>query len=298
MHFRVISLGLVGAIVSGVASAADADRVLFAEPVFYSPDQPQSDQVELHDGLSGFAEARFGYGKISALGASVDGSEWALRGSLNTSLERGANIQFDIGYGGTDVGDGHARALTGAVHGYLRDPEAYAIGLFGGVNRYEGSPFNALSRLGGDRYAMDLTAGAEAAVFLDDVTIHGRVGLGQVSYSGVRADRISVGVGGRFYATDNLRFDLAAGLERVSYGSADLDVYSLGATGNYRFSETPVTAFGGYRYDAVHASLGGASGEIARAHNVILGARYQFGSQSLKDEERHGVLWSASNELF
>lgn len=279
---------------SHAGTAAEMDKVIFAEPARYDPAE-----IERYDnpsnGVSGFVEGSFAYGTGKTGGFSADGTQWALRGSVNAQLDEKWNIQLDGLYNRTSTNvlgvTVDVNSLVGAAHAYYRVPETYAVGAF-----VQGSRFNSglLVLAGITNYATDVVAGGEAAVFTDYATFHAQLGFGRAFYSGLHADQILGKAGVRVYATDNIRFDADGIWNRLSGFGGNADLYSIAATGNYRFSQMPATVFAGYQYDYGKISAGGVSLGDASAHSFRAGLRFHWGSGSLKDEERKGAVWSPS----
>lgn len=270
------------------ANAGEMDDVVFAPPVW---DEPAQDADMLsEERVTGFVEARAGYGKSADF--DVDGTRWALRGTVNGATLTNWNVQVDADYERTLIEGLSVDNLTGSAHAYYREPGAYAVGGFAQASKIGSNIFDALVPLGADSHATDMMAGAEAAAYFDSVTLFGQAGVGQVTYTGVNIGHQAGRIGARLYANDNTRLDLEFGAHRLSAFGASANIYSASATGNYRFASAPVTAFAGYRFDRGTASFGSTSLGSTDAHNILAGVRYSFGSSSLKDEERNGPAWS------
>lgn len=277
--------------------AADADRVLFQHPVRYDPAEVEANYASEH--ISGFIEGSFAYGKgkVDSLwgSGSDDGSRWALRGTVNAEAHTNWNIQLDGLYSRMSIDPVDVDSLVGAAHVYHRVPDAYAVGAFVQGTRFGSNILDlAANLIGADEHAFGIVGGGEAAVFTDLATFHGQLGFGQVSYSGLKVDHLLAKAGARIYATDNIRFDVEGTLNRFSGYGAKADLYSVSTIGNYRFAELPATVFGGYQYDYGKASLGGTTLGDGNVHTFLTGVRFNFGSTTLKEEERKGPLWSAS----
>jgi hypothetical protein len=277
------------------AFAAEADYVLFEEPRQY--EQAEYEAYK-NQAISGFAEGSFAHNKGESGGFEADGNTWALRGAVNAELSTNINVQVDGGYSRTSVNGVEVNTLIGAAHAYYRQPDQFAVGAFVQGARLGSNYLDLLAPLGADRYATDYVGGGEAAVFMDRATLYGQLGFGKADYSGFDADHLMVEAGLRLYATDNLRLDGEAAFNRLSIAGGDVDVQSYSATGNYRFSDVPVTAFAGYRYDRASLNAGDAELGTANAHNIMTGLRFHFGSGSLKDEERKGPVWNSSAPLL
>ena len=285
-------------LLSRVGFAADADRVLLQHPVRYDPAEIESTYASEH--ISGFVEGSFAYGKGKIGDFSDNGTRWALRGTVNAETHTNWNIQLDGLYSRMSVDPVDIDSLVGAAHVYNRVSDAYAVGAFVQGSRFGSNLLDIASEIiGTDKYAFGIVGGGEAAVFTDMATFYGQLGFGQVSYTGVadtkfKADHLIAKAGARVYATDNIRFDIEGALNRFSGYGGKVDLYSLSAIGNYRFDEFPTTVFGGYQYDYGKLGFGGTTLGDGKAHTFLTGLRFHFGSDTLKDEERKGPLWSAS----
>jgi hypothetical protein len=279
------------------AIAADMDTPIFEQPVRYDPSQGEVLE-EVGGNLAGFGEASYAFGTGTSGGISADGSRWALRGAFNVQVDRNWNVQLDGLYNNTSVGPVTVDTLGGAGHTYYKVPDAYALGAFVQVNRFGSNVLTALAPLGADPYALDVVAGAEAAVFTGPASFHGQIGFGRASYMGVGGDHILAKAGAKIYATDNIRFDADGMWNRLNILGAKIELFTLSATGNYRLSQIPATLFAGYQYDAVKAGAGGVTIPVADTHSFKTGLRFHFGSNSLRDEERRGPVWSTSAVSF
>jgi hypothetical protein len=236
---------------------------------------------------SGYVQGSYD-GLVDAPGG-MDGHAWALQGSINFNPEPSVNVQADLGNSWQTVEGFDANQFSGALHGYYRD-NRFAIGGFFQAARLQAW----LLGFSGDDTITDYMGGLEAAYFSQADTLYGRFGFGQASWLGASADHFMGTLGVRHYFTDNLRFDVEGMLNDLSYASADLDFRSISVTGNFRPRAMPVTLFAGYRFDEVEGSVSGFSAGTEDFGTAFGGVRVSFGSNSLKDEERHGSMWTAS----
>lgn len=295
MAFSIRS-GLLGGTfllsLSHAGLAADADRVLLQHPVQYDPAEIEASYTSEH--ISGFVEGSFAYGKGKIGDLSGDGNRWALRGTVNAEANSNWNVQLDGLYSRMSIDPVDVNSLVGAAHIYHRVPDSYAVGVFVQGSRFGSNVLDILALLGADKYAFDVVGGGEAAVFTDMATFTGQLGFGQTSYMGESVDHLIAKAGARVYATDNIRLDVEGTLNRFSGYGATANLYTLSAIGNYRFDEFPTTVFGGYQYDYGKLSIDGSTRGDGRAHTFMTGLRFHFGSDTLKEEERKGPLWSTS----
>ena len=251
------------------ASASAADRYIYNPNGTFSKRGgagPQSSPV------SGFLK--------SAVGRTDSGNYlWSLRGSVASPLTKSLNAQFDVGYERIETNGAQPSTIFGTAHLFLRDPAKYAAGAFVHVGHNEIAGTSAQSYIGG----------LEAAAFLGNFTVMAQGGIGTTSTG--NNEIYSAKLEGRYYFTDDARVDAQVSHNRSDTGLIDLQTTEVAVTGNYRSSESPVTFFGGYRHEFAKASGGGAS-VSTDAGLYFVGAKFQFGSSSLKDEERQGALWS------
>lgn len=291
--FLVLSIASLSGTTAAIA--ADADRVIFNPPLKYDQTEYEAYQNEA---ISGFVEGSYAHSNLESGGFDVDGKTWALRGAVNAELDSNFSVQIDGGYSRMSVEGVEADTLIGAAHAYYRQPDQFAVGAFMQGARIGSNYLDLLVPLGGDSYATDYLAGGEAAVFTDLVTFYGQLGFGKAAYTGFSADHLLAKAGARVYATDNLRFDGEAALNKLSIAGGDLEMQSYSAMANYRFPEIPVTAFVGYLHDRVGVNAGGTELGTGNANHVLTGLRFHFGSGSLKDEERRGPIWNTSAPLL
>jgi len=275
------------------AIAADIDKPIIAGSSFSSYDNAADTADMLEPSGSGFS----GYIEGSVSKAfdtpyDVDGHAWALRGSINIEGPSGLNIQFDGGFARTTVENVGVNQLVGAGHAYYRDRE-FAAGGFVQASSIDADYLG----YGLNDTIKDYLGGVEGAWFMDQATIYGRAGYGQAKWEGYSADHAMGAIGARLYATDNFRFDVEGAINRLSHADLKLDTRSATFSVNYRPESVPITVFSGYRFDQIEPSMSGASLGHANVSTIFAGLRFSFGSNSLKDEERNGPVWTASSLL-
>ena len=259
-------------------------------------------ELESWNSASGYLEG--GYGKVVKVPNDLDTlgvddiDSWGLRGSVNVGLNEGWNIQLDANYGRTNIEDVSVDGFAGAAHAYYRSDEGYALGAFAKASRMKSDDLSSfLSFVGVDDSLTDYAGGLEAAYMTDRATIYGNVGFGQADGLGLSWDHFMGGLGTRLYANDNLRFDIEGGLHRYSSNGADLDTRSIKVAADYRLEQAPIALTAGYRYDDMEVSGGGLSYSSDPAHSLYTRIRFSFGSDSLKNEERNGPLWTQTSLL-
>lgn len=94
----------------------------------------------------------------------------------------------------------------------------------------------------------------------------------------------------RFFLTDNFRVGVNAGWGSIDAGSGgDADVTSLGANAEWQFDNTPFSVFVGYNH---------TDADVIESDAWGLGARWNFGSSSLIDRDRHGANLRSTTGIF
>ncbi|MFC5991806.1 hypothetical protein [Limoniibacter endophyticus] len=270
----ILAAGITAAAIGGSAHAADYDR-----PIFYP---------ETNGGLSGMT------GNVEgALAKSendlLDSRNWSIRGSVNARVSGGLNIQGDLGYGKHDfdfIGDGSS--YYGTLHGYYRPEEVFAVGAF-----IHGAKTD-LDALGSADLLETRMAGLEVAWFSDAATFYAQGGYGKTDLLGLDADHLMGRLGIRYFLADNIRIDAEGTVNRLSTDIGDIDHASAKALLNYRPDGLPVSVYGGYRKDWLEPKSGGASPGSTDSQSILAGLRFHFGSDSLKEEERNGPIWSSA----
>lgn len=280
------------------ALAAEADAVLFSLPdktVITGSEAPVAETGHRFTGSLSLQGAKT---RFDVEGYDTKATDWTLRGALNADYGNGWNLQADGHYGRSDIEGFGMNELSATAHVYQRADDRFAAGAFVSASRLGSDLFDALALLGADDYALGYLAGGEAAVFTDQMTFHGYAGLGTLDYSGFELGRVVAGLGARFYANDNLRFDLDGEYQQLSYLDLSAEMFSLSGIANYRLPEQPVTLYGGYRYSDISLQYDDAEVASTDAHNMLAGVKFSFGTASLKDEERNGAMWNKRGLSF
>lgn len=263
-----------------LAAAADIDR-----PLVGTGDAYEVPVEQASSGVTGYIEGA--YGSVVDAPGDVDADAWALRGTVNFDAGTGLNLQADLGYTRASIEDASANSYNGTLHAYYRD-SLYAVGAFAQAARLDA---------GFDSHMNDYMGGIEGAYFQDTWTLHGAAGYGQARWEGFGADHYMAALGARVYATDNMRFDLDGALDRITDSGIDYDIRSLKLTANYRPESFPVTLFGGYKYADEEISAFGSS-VSGDSSTIFGGLRFSYGSNSIKEEERLGPVWSNTSRSF
>jgi hypothetical protein len=205
--------------------------------------------------------------KLNAQAGDIDDeSIWTASGALTAPLGQFTGVQLEAGVGAIDG----ELAYGGAAHFFTRDPDKYLLGLFAAY---------------GEAADFDLNAsliGAEAEIYLNQVSILAQAGYQFVDGFGGSTETPFGSIDLRWYATDN--FWLSAG------GSFQEDASQAQLKAEFMpgFSALPGLAF----------NAQGVIGDDDYT-SVMGGLTYYFGSDaSLKDRHRKQDPDSALFGLF
>lgn len=279
---------------ANVAIAAEMDAPIFGTSAASPQDPPAyAMQTASDEHVSGYVEGRFTHAEAADF--DIGGNNWSIRGSINFDTGRAINLQLDGGYSRSYSEGINSDLFGGMIHAYMRPDERYAVGAFFGISKADN---DLLQTLGFDE-VNDYIGGIEGAFFTDTASFYGRAGYGRVSMSkpDLAGDHYLGMVGARYYATENLRFDLEGAINRFAGYGGHIDDYALIATANYRPEGLPATIFAGYRFDQFRIEDSAASLGHMNMNSLFAGLRFSFGSTSLKDEERNGPVWTDANWL-
>jgi hypothetical protein len=127
--------------------------------------------------------------------------------------------------------------------------------------------------------------GGEGALYLDRVTLSAAAGqLRDESEGGVGNLGTAIGVGGKVFVTDN--FSLGANYTSLDPKGPGGTLDFWGLAGEYRFDKAPVSV-----------SLGYQRNDDLDVDAWSIGARWHFGTGSLKEQDRKGASMGAGSIL-
>lgn len=219
--------------------------------------------------LSGYGEFHLGGLRFPDTGDEIRTGGGAAR--VNVPLAGRWNLQGDLDYDRTSDDFGSQSGISGALHGYYRDPGRFAIGAFASYDSFD---FNDLT-------PSSYSIGPEAQVYLGNLTLYGQAYLGSLTFGDFRGGQWGVRGVARYFVTSNLRLDGELMFNRLDEGF-DLDVWGGAVQAMYRFDATPWSLFGRYQFER---TKGGSFG----SDKFVIGLRASFGSDSLLDEDRNGA---------
>ena len=274
MYRLVLSAAIAATTTS--AFAADAPVVL--------------DQELAQPHISGYGEVYLGGLYFATPGDDADGTTAGAAARVNFPIDARWNIQTDAVIDSLWVEGTNIYSYGGAIHGYWRDPSAYALGGFATITGYGGEDFGGV-----DLYSFSV--GPEAQAYFGNVTVYGQVYYGQLRASGESEHLDNWGGRGvvRYFAQDDLRFDGELGFARLSANGAHFDTVSAALQATYRFTGTPWSVFGRYQLDHLTFSEGPGSVNV---HKYVIGLRASFGSDTLLSEDRNGATMDTYRSNF
>lgn len=254
----------------------------------YSAPIEQASAAQPFGGVAGFVDTY--YGRTSSDDLDVNSNSWGLRGSINGGAG-GVNLQLDGSVSWADQDGGEAKQYSGTAHLYYRPQTDYAVGGFAHVSKAD-STIYGLGNINAE--AKDYLFGAEAGWFTEQAGFTLQGGIGKADFEGAEANHMLVGLGMKYFLSDNIRFDAGLNFHRLDAVDRDakLDVASLQTTINYRLDSLPVSIYGGYRLDSVTPEVSGTRYDSVSTNTFLVGVKGHFGSSSLRDEMMNGPIWS------
>ncbi|TPI36076.1 hypothetical protein FJW07_05855 [Mesorhizobium sp. B3-1-9] len=260
MHrFSIIAASLVA---TTFAYAADAPQPLAGETV-----------VTPH--ISGYGEIYLGGLRFTSIGDTVHAAGGAAR--VNIPFAQRWNFQGDLTYDRIwDDDFAHWGGVGGAIHGYYRDPDRFAAGVFATYTSVDFGDF--------DGKASSWAVGPEAQIYFGNLTLYGQAAFGRANEDSLNSDQWNVRAVARYFVQDNLRLDAELSFSRTDQG-VNLDVSGGALQAMYRFNDTPWSVFA--RYQLEQMKIG--STDLGETHKYLVGLRASFGSKSLLEEDRNGA---------
>lgn len=238
---------------------------------------------------SGFVSVGAGLVSFDANWAddTFDGSAVEFAASGAYDFEGGLGLQGDFVFHryGIDVygNDSTMTDLDGALHLFFRNDQ-YLLGGFvqGGASKYRYDDYYTFEQTRG-------YAGLEGQVFVDNLTLYGRVAASNTAndydaedWTGWLAD-----IELRYFITDNFRLDVHAGTEvqQTNSKTGDIDNLKFGIGAEYKLEDSPISLFG--KLDFVSSKSDSYIDQTA--FRVLVGAKFNFGDDSLKSRDRTGA---------
>lgn len=218
---------------------------------------------------------------------SANGPAAAIRGSGTVELSPALSLQGDLvlnyrRYNEEGEFDFDLLDVDAALHLFHRDPESHLLGGFVQINSQRAADEDDVW------FSRSLMAGAEAQAYLGDLTLYGALG-----YRGIGIDGYAEYLSGyfasaevRYFLTPDLRLDVHGFLSQTLRDeNSDIFAAGIGAGVEYRLPESPLSVFG--TADLLSTQYG--SVYSATDARVMVGLKFNFGSESLQDQDRNGT---------
>ncbi|MBC6981432.1 porin [Caulobacter sp. 17J80-11] len=212
--------------------------------------------------FAGAGQLEASYGQLDVPFGDLD--VLTIGGAATTEIASGWNVQGDVAVKRLSD-DGDAFQYTDAALHVFNRTDAYTAGVY-----VDTTDMSGMSAWG---------LGVEGAYNLDKVTFDGALGYNSIEIFGNDLDGWNVSAGATFFATDNLAF--GADLGRMEVEDLELNTWSLSA--EWKPEAAPVSFFVQYN-DKSLEDFGGDD-----ITTWTLGARWTFGSDSLKSRVRSGA---------
>jgi hypothetical protein len=236
-------------------------------------------------------------------------NSYNLRGSFAYQDPNNLGAQFDAVYSQDDMKNAKMTTLDLAGHAFYRD-DKFLLGIFGQYKQPKlnnkdiftgnsGSDFsaNSLVNLQSNLIVSDQAFfGAEAQGYFGDLTLTGQIArqnfINKKDFSAdVSSDIYKHGsvstAKADYFANDNWKLTGGYSFNKVAgLASYDTKKYSLGT--EYRLDKYPVSFYADYTRNKLSLDGGGNSSNFD-TDAVMLGMRWNFGSDSLKSRNRSGA---------
>lgn len=215
--------------------------------------------------VTGYADVSYGDMNFDTPAGDEDAEAWSIGGAVAIPLQSWG-MQFDVRYTDADefVDDG---VIQGTAHLHGRN-ETGLIGAFAGFADAEDKTW---------------VIGAEGQYYLDQATLSGSVGYGQLDDADV--DLWGARGGLAFFVQEDFRLDAEIGWTQAEDTGTDFDVWNFGVGAEYQFATVPLSLFAGYEHSEFDEDfLGDLSSDTIR-----VGIRWNYGGGTLMDRDRTGA---------
>lgn len=202
-------------------------------------------------------------------------------------------------------------SFNATVHAYWRNPDSFAAGIFGSWSHADRPAPVAFDQNTGyptrfGHLAQDLlSTGVEGQVYVGPVTMFGQAYLGRryreemieafpPTFDTFGYAFIGARGGVRYYPTDNLKLEAEVGYveEKISFQERHpetTNTWRLAAQVTYRFDNMPISVFARIQHeDPFNEGDDKWGTQPSDSQRISVGARFAFGTNSLRDEERFG----------
>ena len=203
-----------------------------------------------------------GYNYFGTSGANIDGTIIAGGGSVSMPLGP-VSAQIDALIQYEDFGKNrNVTNYSGGLHLGWRDANVGLLGLSGSLGKFKAS--------GGAPSVNQQRIGVEAEYYIDAFTAGADAGYVRLSAGGASSDGVYGKLTGKYYTTDNFRFDANAGL--YDFDSKNTDAVFASAGAEYKLDDYPVSLTA--RWNGTFFS---GAGFKPKSHMVMAGIRIYLG---------------------
>jgi hypothetical protein len=255
---------------AGISLIALASPAFAADAIYL--DAPVAD---VREPFSGHIEGYIGGIRFDA--GEFDDDAWIFGGAAraNYAFTSHWNIQGDLFGESTRFDDFNFDHIGAGAHLFWRDPNSFALGVFGSV-----------TSIGSFIDLKEYLIGPEGQVYFGNLTLYGQAYYGKLDSSdGFNADIWGARGVARYFLHDNFKLEGEVGFRNYSEGGDDLDVWTLAAQADYRFADSPFSVFGRYQFD----TFSDGPGADLDTHKFLVGFRGTFGAKTLMEEDRYGA---------
>nr|WP_306269219.1 hypothetical protein [Pararhizobium sp. IMCC3301] len=223
---------------------------------------------------------------------------YGARASGAYNFENGVSVQKDLVYNRDDwgidadlgfFGNGGVSStdMDAATHIYTQT-DTYLFGAIGQIGKTN-FDFGVLSQETNRFYL-----GGEAQGYFGAFTIYGQAGyektktdgIGFFGSGGFSSDGIVASLEGRYFFTDNWRFDVkgAYTFQKFDIADLELDAWTFSAGTEYKFTDTPFSLT-----SDVSWSLQDNEGLVSERMTALVGIKMNLGAETLKSRDRSGA---------
>jgi len=229
--------------------------------------------------LDALLDVQGGYSWFNSDFGAFEASHVDFAGRVNAWLTRSLSFQFDAWDEELYFdGDGDTSMYGGAVHASVRDPSSHLVGVLASI----GNSF-------GGNYA---NVGAEAQLYLGNLTLYGQAGYGW-GYDNADGQTMPyVHLVARQFLNPDLMIEGQAGYGSFDFGAGSTDVVRWEARLEGRLPRTPLSAY--VAYQGMYESSGGGS----LTESALVGGIRLMTASSLLANDRSGASLVDYNPLF
>jgi hypothetical protein len=217
---------------------------------------------------TGHVGASFGNINLDVGGLEDDANVYGVDGTVSFPVGTGLLLQGNLAYGNVD-GDGiETSVVRGSANLGFRNDQ-WAAGAYVGASSNEDADSNGFY------------FGGEYLFYMPQFTFS--AGVGVANYDDSDVDGTGIQGEGRYFATDNFRIDGRIGYLKYE-DVASIDGFGFGIGAEWKPDGMPVSFFASADMQNLEADGGGELDFTTLA----IGARFDFGSGTLKARDRSG----------